>query len=92
MRIYKKVYDYIYQNVYTTIEFIFIRESSTYYNVVFKNKNVIYIYIYIWNSFLLESYEFTNIKNNSLFIVQENTSVYLDEICLAQSERKEKGL
>ena len=35
---------------------------------------IIYIYIwlymfYIWNLFLLESYEFTNIKNNSLLIV-----------------------
>ena len=43
MRIYKKVYDYIYQNVYTTIEFIFIRESYTYYNIVFKSKNALYI-------------------------------------------------
>ena len=46
-------------------------------------------YIYISNLFLLESYKFTNIKNNSLFIVQENTRIYLDGIMLAQSERKE---
>ena len=46
-------------------------------------------YIYIWNLFLLESYKFTNIKNNSLFIVEENARIYLDGIMLAQSERKE---
>ena len=40
---FKEISDYIYQNVYTTIEFIFIRESYTYYNVVLKNKNVLYI-------------------------------------------------
>ena len=32
--IFKEVYDCIYENIYTTIEFIFIRESYTYYNVV----------------------------------------------------------
>ena len=41
--LFKEVYNYIYQNVYTTIEFIFIRENYTYYNAVFKNKNILYI-------------------------------------------------
>ena len=50
------------------------------------------LYITYENSFLLESYEFTNDKNNSLFIVQKNTSTYLDGIRLAQSEKKEKTL
>ena len=39
---------------------------------------------------LLDSYEFTNIRNNSLLIVSENTSVYLDGIRLAQSKKKRK--
>ena len=47
-------------------------------------------YILYTNFFLLESYEFTNIKNNSLFLVYKNTSVYVDGIRLAQSERKKK--
>ena len=47
---------------------------------------------YTWNLSLLESYEFANIKNNSLFIVKKNTSIYLDGISWAKSERKEKGL
>ena len=40
---FNEFYDYINQNVYTTIKFIFIRESYIYYNDVFKNKNVLYI-------------------------------------------------
>ena len=35
---------------------------------------------YILNLFLLEDYEFTNIKNNSLFLVSKNLS--------AQSKKK----
>ena len=37
---------------------------------------------YILNLFLLEDYEFTNIKNNSLFLVSKNLST--------QSKKKKK--
>ena len=37
---------------------------------------------YILNLFLLEDYEFTNIKNSSLFLVSKNLS--------AQSKKKKK--
>ena len=36
------------------------------------------------NLFLLQSYEFRNIKNNSLFLVEKNLSVYPHGIRLAQ--------
>ena len=78
----------VFIRTFTQLQNLYLLESYTYYNVIFKNKNVLYIINKIL--FLSESYEFTNIKSN-LFIVQENTSVYLDGIRLAQSERKEKG-
>ena len=46
---------------------LYLSESYTYYNVILKNKNVLHIIYEIY--FLLERYEITNIKNNSLFIV-----------------------
>ena len=46
---------------------LYLSDSYTYYNVILKNKNVLYIIYEIY--FLLESYEIPNIKNNSLFIV-----------------------
>ena len=41
--IFTEVYDFIYYNVYTAIEFIFIRKLQLFYKIIFKNKNVLYI-------------------------------------------------
>ena len=41
--IFTEVYDFIYYNVYTAIEFIFIRKLQLFQKIIFKNKNVLYI-------------------------------------------------
>ena len=47
-------------------------------------------YVLYMKFFLLESYECTNIKDNSLFIVQKNMNIDLDGLRLAQSKKKER--
>ena len=47
-------------------------------------------YVLYMKFFLLESYECTNIKDNSLFIVQKNMNIHLDGLRLAQSKKKKE--
>ena len=47
-------------------------------------------FIFYKKLFLLESYQFTIIKNNGLFIVYKNVIIYLDGLRLSQSKKKKK--
>ena len=77
----------IFIRTFTHLQNLYLLESYTYYNIIFKNKNGLHIIYEIY--FYQKVMSLQILKNNSLFIVQENTSVYLGGIRLAQSERKE---